>query len=66
MDEGRRVRADDHRGPAWDPAAAHLRLDDDLGWLPDQALRISDPRPPAVIPSPALLELTNQLAEQGR
>lgn len=66
MDDGRRMEDGDAQGPAWDPAAAARRLDADLAWLPADALRISDPRPPAVLPSPDLLALTNRLTEQGR
>ena len=69
MESGRRVEAahvDDGHGAPWDPGAAAARLQTDLAWLPADARRPSDPRPPAVLPSPNLMALTNQLTEQGR
>jgi nicotinate phosphoribosyltransferase len=66
MTGGRRVASSDNHGLPWDPAAAAGRLDADLDGLPADSLRISDPRPLAALPSPALLSLTTELGEQGR
>lgn len=66
MEGGRRLEGGDAYGAPWDPAAAAARLDSDLSWLPADGLRLSDPRPPAVLPSPDLMALTNELTEQGR
>ncbi|HUZ44929.1 MAG TPA: nicotinate phosphoribosyltransferase [Acidimicrobiales bacterium] len=66
MAGGHRRPADDEFGSATDPAAAAGRLAFHLGRLPSEARRISDPRPPAALPSAALLALTESLAAQGR
>lgn len=66
MSGGERRAADDDHGSPWDPAAAARRLEADLARLGPDALRISDPRPPAARPSPALVELTTRLGEEGR
>ena len=66
MAGGHRRPADDEHGPATDPGAAAGRLEAQLARLPAEAVRISDPRPPAALPSAALLALTESLAAEGR
>lgn len=53
-------------GGACDLEAAAARLDADLAWLPPDARQLDDPRPPAAMPSPALLAVTRELADSGR
>lgn len=66
MAGGRRLDASDRFGGPTDPGAAAVRLDADMEALSDDALRISDPRPPAAMPSAALLALTEALAAEDR
>lgn len=66
MEAGRRLPAVSGPGGACDPVTAAARLRADLEWLPEEARRLVDPRPLAVMPSPGLLELTRDLSERGR
>jgi nicotinate phosphoribosyltransferase len=66
MREGRILDGVGERDGATALGAAAGRLVQDLSWLPAHARRLSDPRPPAAMPSPALLALTEELSSRRR